>query len=247
MHRRRSDDDPFNWDDRVDAWEEVAATETFRVLRQRILNAADPSPDDVAVDLGAGTGLLTIALARNVRHVVAIDISNAMLTRLRQHADEQRVTNLSYVEADLRSLPLEDESVTLAVSNYTFHHLTDADKELALAEVRRVLTPGGRLVICDMMFALSLQPRDRRVIIDKLLLIGRRGPAGWFRIAKNAGRVVARRWERPTTADVWRDMLSRRGFTKVEVELVEQEAGLAQALRPLPLRGAEGGAHGRDP
>lgn len=233
MHRRRSNDDPYNWDDRVDAWEEVAATQAFRSLRQHILNVADPSPDDVAVDLGAGTGLLTIALARNVRHVVAIDISPAMLTRLRQHADEQRVTNLSYVEADLRSLPLEDESVTLAVSNYTFHHLTDPDKELALAEVRRVLSPGGRLIICDMMFAISLEARDRRLILDKLVLIGRRGPAGWFRIAKNAGRVVAGRWERPTTADIWHEMLTRRRFTKVEVELIEEEAGLASALRPL--------------
>jgi ubiquinone/menaquinone biosynthesis C-methylase UbiE len=232
VHPRCSDDDPFNWDERVDAWEEVAATQAFRSLRQRILNAADPSPDDVAVDLGAGTGLLTIALARNVRQVVAIDISPAMLTRLREHADEERITNLSCIEADLRSLPMEDESVTLAVSNYTFHHLTDPDKELALAEVRRVLAPGGRLVICDMMFALSLEPRDRRLILDKLVLIGRRGPAGWFRIAKNATRLAAGRWERPTTADAWCDMLTRRRFAKVEVELIEQEAGLAQALRP---------------
>ena len=233
MHSRQSDDDPFNWDERVDAWEEVSATQAFQSLRQRILTVADPSPDDVAVDLGAGTGLLTIALSRSVRHVVAIDISRAMLTRLREHAREHRVTNLSCVEADLRSLPIEDDSVTLAVSNYTFHHLTDPDKELALAEVRRILAPGGRLVICDMMFALSLDARDRRVIRDKLLLIGRRGPAGWFRIAKNAGRVVAGRWERPTTADVWRDMLTRRRFANVEVELIEEEAGLAQAVRPL--------------
>lgn len=233
MPRKASnDDDPYNWDDRVDAWEDVAATPAFRALRQRVLTVADPSPDDVAVDLGAGTGLLTIALARTVRHVVAIDISPAMLTRLRQHADEQRVANLTYLDADLRSLPLEDESVTLAVSNYTFHHLTDPDKELALAEVRRVLSPGGRLVICDMMFALSLEARDRRVIRDKLVLIGRRGPAGWFRIAKNAGRVVSGRWERPTTADIWRDMLTRRHFSKIDVELIEEEAGLAQALRP---------------
>lgn len=242
MHRRGSDDDPFNWDDRVDAWEEVAATQAFRMLRQRILNVADPSPDDVAVDLGAGTGLLTIALARNVRNVVAIDISTAMLDRLRQHAREQRVSNVNYVEADLRSLPLDDESVTLAVSNYTFHHLADPDKELALAEVRRVLAPGGRLIICDMMFALSFEPRDRRVIFDKLVLIGRRGPAGWFRIAKNAGRLVAGRWERPTSPDAWRDMLTRRRFTNVEVELIEQEAGLAQALRPSR---SENGAHAR--
>jgi ubiquinone/menaquinone biosynthesis C-methylase UbiE len=232
-----SDNDPFHWDERVDAWEEVAATPSLIALQQRVLAAAEPLQDDVAVDLGAGTGLLTIALARAVREVVAVDISSAMLARLREHADEEGVANLRCVEADLRVLPLEDESITLAVSNYTFHHLEDSDKELALAEVRRVLAPGGRLVICDMMFSLSLEPRDRRVIVDKLTAIGRRGPAGWLRIAKNAGRVVAGRWERPAPPDVWREILTRRRFAAIEVELVEQEAGLARAKRPLPSDG----------
>lgn len=234
MHTRRADGDPYNWDDRVEAWEQVAATPAFQSLQERILEEIDATPADVAVDLGAGTGLLTIPLADRVREVVAIDISPAMLDRLQQHARESRVTNLRCVEADLRVLPLEDESVTLAVSNYTFHHLPDSDKELALAEVRRVLAPGGRLVICDMMFSLSLEPRDRRVIAEKLRAIARRGPAGWLRIAKNAGRVAAGRWEQPANPDVWREMLERRRFSEVEVELVEQEAGLARARRPLP-------------
>jgi ubiquinone/menaquinone biosynthesis C-methylase UbiE len=227
-----SDGDPYHWDDRVDAWEEVAATPSFRALQQLILDAADPGPDDVVVDLGAGTGLLTLALAPVVREVIAIDISPAMLHRLEEHASELGITNITTMEADLRVLPLDDQSVTLAVSNYTFHHLADHEKELALAEVRRVLAPRGRLVICDMMFSLSLEPRDRRVILDKLVAVGRRGPAGWFRIAKNAGRVVAGRWEQPATEDVWRDMLIQRRFTDVEVELLQQEAGIARGRRP---------------
>jgi ubiquinone/menaquinone biosynthesis C-methylase UbiE len=229
--------DPYNWDNRVEAWEEVAATPAFRGLQERILQEIEATPADVALDLGAGTGLLTIPLASRVREVVAIDISPAMLDRLRQHARESRVTNLKCVEADLRVLPLEDESITLAVSNYTFHHLEDSDKELALAEVRRVLVPGGRLVICDMMFSLSLESRDRRVIVDKLTGIARRGPAGWLRIAKNAGRVVAGRWEHPAPPDVWREILTRRRFAAIEIELVEHEAGLARARRPLQAKG----------
>ena len=224
--------DPFNWDERVSAWEEVAATPAFQGLQQRVLREARPTPSDIALDLGAGTGLLTIPLARQVSEVIAVDISSAMLARLRQRADESQVTNLTCIEADLRVLPLDDDSVTLAVSNYTFHHLADAEKELALAEVRRILAPGGRLVVCDMMFALSLAPRDRRVIIDKLTAIGRRGPGGWLRIARNAGRVAAGRWEQPAPADVWEQMLARRRFSDIRVELVEQEAGLACATRP---------------
>ena len=232
MRTGASLEDPFNWDERVSAWEEVAATQSFQDLQQRILEEARPAPADVALDLGAGTGLLTIPLAKQVSEVIAVDISSAMLARLRQHADESQVTNLTCIEADLRVLPLDDDAVTLAVSNYTFHHLADADKELALAEVRRVLAPGGRLVVCDMMFSLSLAPRDRRVIIDKLAAIGRRGPGGWWRIARNVGRVAAGRWERPAPAEVWEQMLERRRFSDIRVELVEQEAGLACATRP---------------
>jgi hypothetical protein len=50
-------EDPYHWDDRVDAWEEVAATPTFRALQQRILDVAEPAPDDVAV-LGLALGPL---------------------------------------------------------------------------------------------------------------------------------------------------------------------------------------------
>ena len=236
MHPGSSDGDPYHWDDRVDAWEEVAATPSFHALQQRILDVADAAPEDVAIDLGAGTGLLTLALAPAVHEVIAVDSSRAMLTRLEQHASEARIANVTPIEADLRVLPLEDESVTLAISNYTFHHLANADKELALAEARRVLVPNGRLVICDMMFSLSLEPRDRRVILDKLTAIGRRGPAGWFRIAKNAGRVVAGRWEQPATEDAWHQMLVQRRFTDVEIDLVQQEAGIARARRPSASR-----------
>jgi SAM-dependent methyltransferase len=129
-------------------------------------------------------------------------------------------------------LPLGDESVTLAVSNYAFHHLADAEKEIALAEVRRVLVPGGRLVICDMMFSLSLDARDRKLVWSKLVAIARRGPSGLLRIARNAGRVAVGRWEHPAPPDVWARMLAERHFDDVSVELLENEAGLACARRP---------------
>lgn len=103
------------WDERVAAWEEVAATPAFAALQQRVFEEAEPVADDVVVDLGAGTGLLTLALAPYVRRIIAVDISPSMLTRLGEHVAEARVPNVSLVEADLRVLPLEDDSVTLAV------------------------------------------------------------------------------------------------------------------------------------
>lgn len=225
-------DDPYGWDERVEAWEEIAASDVFLAIRDRIVQLAEPRRDDSVVDLGAGTGLLALALAPRVRELVAVDISERMLERLDEAAVADGVRNVKALVADLRRLPLEDESATLVVSNYAFHHLDDAGKELALAEARRILRPGGRLVICDMMFSLSLERRDRRVIREKVLALLKLGPAGIVRLLRNAGRLVVGRWEQPATPETWNMMLGARGFEKVRIELLEHEAAIAVARRP---------------
>jgi len=207
-------------------------SEAFLAIRDRIVEFAEPRRDDIVVDLGAGTGLLALALAPCVATVVAVDISERMLERLDVGAAADGIDNLTTLEADLRRLPLEDESATLVVSNYAFHHLDDAGKELALSEARRILRPGGRLVVCDMMFSLSLDARDRRLVFEKVVAMLRRGPAGVVRILKNAGRVVAGRWEQPAPPETWERMLAARGFEDVRVELLEHEAAIAVARRP---------------
>lgn len=222
-----------DWNRRVESWEAVAASPAFRQLATEVLTVAAPASGDRVVDLGAGTGLLTLAIAPHVEHVSAIDASEEMLLRLQANRLELELGNVSTYVADLRALPLEDESVTLAVSNYAFHHLDDSGKELALAEARRVLVPGGRLVVCDMMFKLSAAARDRALIRAKVWSIAKRGPAGFARLAKNAARVATNRWERPARAETWEAMLARRHFGEIAVRLFENEAGIAYAERPL--------------
>jgi ubiquinone/menaquinone biosynthesis C-methylase UbiE len=224
--------DPYGWEERVEAWEEVAASKAFLAIRDRIVELAGPRADDYVVDLGAGTGLLALELAPRVRELVAVDISERMLERLDVTAAADGIHNVDTIVGDLRRLPLEDESATLVVSNYAFHHLDDVSKELALAEARRILRPGGRLVICDMMFSLSLEPRDRRLIAEKIVALLKRGPAGVVRILRNAGRVVAGRWEQPAPPQTWKEILVARGFVDVRIELLEHEAAVAFARRP---------------
>jgi SAM-dependent methyltransferase len=222
----------YAWDEKVDTWEHVCSSPAFERLAERIEKLAAPCADDRVLDLGAGTGLLALRLASKVATVVAVDASAAMLERLADRARRERAPNVHTLVADLRSVPLPDESATLAVSNYAFHHLDDAGKELALAEVRRVLVPGGRLVVCDMMFSLSLAPRDRRVVRAKVASLARRGPAGLVRITRNALRLASGRWEQPAPVERWERMLSDRHFDAIHVFELEHEGGIALARRP---------------
>jgi hypothetical protein len=94
-------------------------------------------------------------------------------------------------------------------------------------------------VICDMMFSLSLQPRDRRLVVEKVVALLKRGPAGVVRVLRNAARVLVGRWEQPATPETWEQMLVARGFEDVQIELLEHEAAVAVARRPeLPPSGA---------
>jgi hypothetical protein len=83
-----------------------------------------------------------------------------------------------------------------------------------------------------MMFSLSLRPRDRRLLTEKLRAIASRGLAGLVRIAPNAGRVAVGTWEHPAPPETWQRILHDRHFDDVRVELLTQEAGIATARRP---------------
>jgi ubiquinone/menaquinone biosynthesis C-methylase UbiE len=224
---------PKNWDAHVVHAEDVARGRGFRHLRDRIIELADPRPGDTAVDVGAGTGLLTLALAHRGVQVWAVDISPSMCAYLRAKAASAGSDTVETVVASAASLPLVDGCADLLVSNYCLHHLSETDKRRALAEVHRVLRPGGRLVFGDMMFGLGLgRARDRKVVGDKIAAMLRKGPAGVVRLAKNGARVLSRRWERPARAGWWATALNEAGFVDVAVEELPHEGGIAVARRP---------------
>jgi ubiquinone/menaquinone biosynthesis C-methylase UbiE len=190
-----------NWDAHVADAELIARGAGFRALRERIVELALPRADDTVVDVGAGTGLLSLPFAARAARVWAIDSSPAMCEYLRAKAVSDGLSNIESVVASAVSLPLVDGLADLVVSNSCFHELPNAEKLRALAEARRVLKPGGRIVVGDMMFSLNpLHTRDRHVVSSKLRAIARRGLPGAWRLLKNAARLATGRWEHPANA-----------------------------------------------
>lgn len=152
---------------------------------------------------------------------------------LRVKAASADLDNVEPVLTSVVSLPLVDEVADLVVSNYCLHELRHADKRRVLAEARRVLKPGGRLVIADMMFSLNpVHSRDRRVITAKLRELAGRGLPGIWRVLKNAARMVSGRWEYPANAAWWRHALQDSGFDLVTIEMLGHEGGIAMAEAP---------------
>jgi ubiquinone/menaquinone biosynthesis C-methylase UbiE len=100
-------------------------------------------------DLGVGDGLLTLMLAEVASSVTAVDLSAHMLDQLRQRADQAGLGNIEYVLGELDDLPLEDRSHDVVVLSQALHHAELPAR--ALAEACRVLRPGGRLLVFDLL------------------------------------------------------------------------------------------------
>jgi len=220
------------WDGHVGTVEALSATPGFQQLRDRIVEAARVQPGERVLDVGAGTGLLALALAARGARVAALDSSAAMCERLEQLAGERGLA-LEVVHGDAARLPFADGSFAVVVSNYCFHHLRRDRKLVALAEVKRVLVPGGRLVFGDMMFSfVPRSARDGRVAWKLVRSMLAKGPAGIARLVRNVGRLAGGRGEHPEPPAWWRGALERSGFCDVELVELEHEGGVAFARRP---------------
>jgi len=221
-----------DWDRHVDHVEALARTPAFGALRGEILNRAMLQPDDRVLDIGAGTGLLALAAAPRVAHVTALEISAAMCRRLQRHRGRMGITNLDTLLAPASELPIGDRSIDVVVSNYCFHNMSDDEKRRALGEILRVLRPGGRVVIADMMFRIGVgDARDRAILALLAKRMLKKGLWGLPRLAKNAVRVLTGRWEHPSSIAWWRETLPAAGFVAVRVCALDHEGGIAVARR----------------
>lgn len=156
LERRRRESRAYF--DRVAAafGEQVLPGRTWEGLSRGLLRLA---PRARYIDLGIGDGMLTLMLAEVAESVTAVDLSPEMLRQLEARAKDKHFDNVSTVEADIQDLPMEDGQFDVAVLSQALHHASDPAR--CLAEARRVLRPGGKLLLLDLLAHGEEWVRDR--------------------------------------------------------------------------------------
>jgi SAM-dependent methyltransferase len=114
-------------------------------LEEQVRSFVLPAGDERALDVGTGAGALALALAPHVAEVVGIDPVPELLALARERAP----ANAAFVEGDGTALPFPDASFDLAGTLRTLHHVRRP--ELVLAELARVIRPGGRVLVVDQL------------------------------------------------------------------------------------------------
>lgn len=104
---------------------------------------------DTVADLGAGEGTLSQLIAQRAKKVIAVDNSEKMVKFGQNLAKENGLPNLEYRLGDIESPPIDDSSVDLAILSQALHHAEHPSK--ALSEAHRILKPGGRLIVLDLL------------------------------------------------------------------------------------------------
>lgn len=122
-------------------------------------------PGESVVDVGSGAGIDSLIASRMVGpggHVIGVDMTPAMLERARASAAEMDARNITFREGLAEALPVPDEWADVVISNGVINLFPD--KSAGLAEMARVLKPGGRLQVGDILVQKPLGDRAKRNI-----------------------------------------------------------------------------------
>jgi arsenite methyltransferase len=169
---------------------------------------ADLHPGETVLDLGSGAGLDVLLSARRVSpggHAYGIDMTDEMLAMANQNRAQAGIDNATFLKGTIDAIPLPPASVDVVISNCVIN--LAADKSAVLREAFRVLKPGGRFAVSDMV-ELEPLPAAVKTAID-----------AW------AGCVAG-----TIPVDDYTETLRDAGFTKIDVEVTNEfapgEAGL---------------------
>ena len=152
------------------------------------LAVAELVAGETVLDLGSGAGLDVLLSARRVGpegFAYGLDMTDEMLDLARAHAAEAGATNVEFLRGHIEAIPLPDASVDVVISNCVIN--LSADKPAVFAEIARVLRPGGRVGVSDLV---ADDQADAATVAEAA---ARSGPSPGF----CAGAPTAASWRRP--------------------------------------------------
>ncbi len=197
--------------DLADVFERILVPSIFdRYARDLVERARPIGPADRVLDLGCGTGIVARVLRERLggaTKIVGLDASPPMIAKARTVAPE-----LEWHEGNAMALPFADRSFDLVLSQQMLQFVPD--RAAALREVRRVLAPGGRLIVS------TWRPRSHQPLHDALGQVAER----------HLGASNDKRWG--LDGDELRAMLIEAGFADVKVETVSR----VERHREFPVR-----------
>lgn len=135
-----------------------AVTESFAGVGNP-LSLVQLHPGQTVLDLGCGAGLDSLLAARRVTpggKIIGLDMTQEMVDKARRNAQTLGLSNVEFRSATIDNIPLENATVDVSFSNGVFNLCLDKPK--AIAEVFRVLRPGGRLVMADIFLENNVTP-----------------------------------------------------------------------------------------
>ncbi len=176
-------------------------SEEYRACADLVIDHADPTADDIVLDLGTGTGAIALALAPDADRVIGRDISEGMMDEARRKAADQGLETAEFDRGTFRE-PAYDGPVDIVTSNFAMHHLSDAEKREAIA------------VIAD------LGPQT--FVLGDVMFFGEPDPTEPF---------YSPEVDDPATVGVLADAFTDAGFSLTAVERVHDQVGVLVAER----------------
>jgi len=174
----------------------------------KLLQSLGLRTEDTVVDLGAGTGQFTLAVAPVCARVVVVDVSPLMLDLVRAKVAEAGLANVEVVEAGFLSYSHAGPPADLVYSRWALHHIPDFWKSIALHRMRGMLRVGGLLRLADLVYCFEPAEAEERLEAWCATLPVDAGAGEWVR----ADIEEHVRDEHSTYAWLLEPMIERAGF-----------------------------------